>query len=377
MDKVTIGIDASRAVKRQVSGIEYYSQEIIKTIIDLGKDAESRFVLYAPESLEQLIPNLPANTTSKIMPFWRLWSQVRLAYETIVHQTSVLFVPAHTIPFLCRGKVVVTVHDLGFKHYPNLYPFLNRLYHNLSANFSVRRASHIIAISNATKKDILKFYPKIDAKKITVIYHGYDSKKFRPTDTGEYELFKEKYGPYILFLGRLEYKKNIKRIVEAYAQVRHEDTSIAHKLVLAGLPKYGFGEVETLIKSLPPHVQEDIILTGYVKDADVAPIVREADIFLFPSLFEGFGMPVLEAFASGVPVITSKTTSLPEVAGDAALLVNPYKTDEIADACLKLILDRKYHQTLKTKGLARAKDFSWPKAGQATLNILLKTAKPQ
>jgi glycosyltransferase involved in cell wall biosynthesis len=375
MGKIIIGIDASRATKEKISGIEYYSQEIIKNIIDLDHDRNNRFVLYAPKSLKKLIPGLPPHVSLRIIPFWRLWTQLRLAWETIVHQPSVLFVPAHTIPFFCRGKVVVTVHDLGFKHYPNLYPFLNRLYHNLAMNFSVRRANHIITISKATEKDILKFYPRIDAEKITVIYHGYDRKKFRPAVKEEHQSFKEKYGPYILFLGRLEYKKNIKRIVETYVQIRCQNKSVAHKLVLAGSPKYGFEEIKTLIESLPRHIQEDIIVTGYVKDSEVPRIIREADIFLFPSLFEGFGMPVIEAFASGVPVVTSKTTSLPEIAGGAALLVDPYKTNDIVAACLKLITNRKYHQTLKTRGLTRAKDFSWRKASRATLDILIKTAR--
>ena len=370
MDKIVIGVDASRGVKARLSGIEYYSRSIVDAILGSAPKKKVKFRLYSPRPLRIHIPS-GISVEIKVMRFPILWSQLRLAIETIFHPVDVLFVPAHTVPLFARGKVLVTIHDLGFLHFPSLYPPLNRLYHKICARFSIRRAQHVIAISEFTKRDILSYYSKTDPLKIAVIHQGVNSDRFRPLTKTDTLKYRSRYGSYILFLGRLEYKKNIQRIVESYVSLRENYPGITHRLVLGGLPKYGFQVVERYIQTLPSNIGNDIIITGYLADADVPKILREADLFLFPTLFEGFGMPVIEAFASGVPVITSTTTSLPEVAGEAAILVNPVSVKEITEACRKIITDHTLRKTLREKGFARCRRFSWDKTGRLTLDILL------
>jgi len=372
MKQVTIGIDASRAVKKHLSGIEHYSRILIERLIFLKDKHRFQPILYTPRLTNFFKPLLSKAVVKKISPP-RLWSQLGLAWETLRRPPSVLFIPAHTIPFLCRGKVVVTVHDLGFKHYPKLYPFWNRWYHNITTSFSVRRARRIITVSEFTKQDILRSYPNIKASKITVVRLACDRQRFHPFTSKDMTCFRDKWGPYILFLGRLEHKKNIEGIVRSYILLK-ETYHTRHKLVLAGQPKYGFEKVRALIESLPTEVKNDIITPGYIAGNNVPRLLREADLFLFPTFFEGFGLPILEAFASGVPVVTSNTTALPEVAGAAALLVNPKKPREIADACQKVINNDKFRKELIQKGAKRVSEFSWPKTAEETLKVLLEVA---
>jgi len=303
----------------------------------------------------------------------RLWTQIRLSWEATVHPPDVLFVPAHTIPISSRAPIVTTIHDLGFKHYPALYPRHELFYHNFSMNQAVKRAAHIIAISEATKKDILKFYPQAKSNNITVVHHGFNRNRYRPLKSNDRLVFQPKYGKYILFVGRLEEKKNVYGMVKAFNLLRKE-SSISHKLILAGRPKFGFDKVKEFIESLPPVIKNDIILPGYIDDTKLPILLREADIFLFPTFFEGFGLPILEAFASGVPVVASNTTSIPEVAGEAAILVNPLKPLEIASGCSRLINKPDLRRRLVSLGLQRARQFTWEKAGAETLQVLINIA---
>lgn len=374
MSKLHIGIDASKATKTFLSGTEYYTQEIIKGIIQ-ASDQDDEFTLYTKTPLGNILGELPKNVTNKVMhrPS-RLWTQLRLSLETTIHPKDVLFVPAHTIPLISRTPIVTTIHDLGFKHYPELYPKHELFYHNFSMNLAVRKAKRIIAISEFTKRDLLKSYPNCDPRKITVVYHGYNKERFRPLKPTDDLKYQNKYGKYILFVGRLEEKKNVLGMVKAFVLLRKE-RSLVHKLVLAGRPKFGFDAVEKYIGTLDDNLKRDIIITGYVPDEDLPILMREADLFLFTTFFEGFGMPILEAFSSGVPVVASNTTSIPEVAGDAAILVDPKNILDIASACSKIINKHHIRRKLIKDGLTRSRSFDWLKAGTETLNIIKDVAK--
>lgn len=373
MDEVTIGIDVSKATKSFKSGTEYYTQEIAQAILEADQGHDT-IKLYTKSPLKHSLGVLPSNAEEKVMSIPpRLWTQIRLSYEVTVHPPDVLFIPAHTIPLFSKAPIVTTIHDLGFKHYPDLYPRHELWYHNYSMDQAVKRAAHIISISEATKKDILKFYPKAKESDITVVHHGFNRNRYRPLKSTDREIYRKKYGKYILFIGRLEEKKNVIGMVKAYNLLRKEP-SVEHKLVLAGRPKFGFDKVEEEIAKLPEHVRKDIILPGYIDDAQLPILLREADIFLFPTFFEGFGMPILEAYASGVPVVASNTTSIPEVAGDATILVNPLKPLEIASGCSRIINKPELRRRLVSLGLQRARQFTWEKAGRETLQVLLNVA---
>jgi len=373
MNSNYIAIDASKATKKFLSGTEYYTQEIIKGIV-IASSTNDNITLYSKDPIGNILGDLPAHVHNQVLKRpSRLWTQVRLSWETFVRPSRALFIPAHTIPIITRSPIVTTLHDLGFKHYPELYPRHELFYHNFSMNMAVRRAKKIIAISEFTKQDILKWYPFCNAEKITVVHHGYNKNRFAPLKQTDSLKFRNKYDKYILFIGRLEEKKNVLGMVKAFALLRKE-RSVRHKLVLAGRAKFGFGKVEEYINTLPADIKKDIVITGYVSDDDLPVLLREADIFLFTTFFEGFGMPILEAFASGVPVVASNTTSIPEVAGNAALLVDPNKTLDIASACSKIINQPHIKKKLIRDGLARCHQFSWEKAGAKTFEVIKDVA---
>ena len=230
---------------------------------------------------------------------------------------------------------------------------------------SVKHTSHIIAVSEFTKKDIMQYFI-VDPAKITVIYEGYNEQTFRPLKNK-----KSPQKPYILFIGRLEEKKNIIGMLRAYAILRKEK-SIKHQFILAGSPGFGYEKIEQELAKLPKEIRKDIILPGYVSHGKYIELLKSADILFFCTFFEGFGLPPLEAMACGVPVVASNRTSMPEVCGQAALLVDPTKPLEMAFALSKVINNIGFRNALISKGLARASLFSWRKTAEKTLGILQK-----
>lgn len=368
MKKILIGIDASRSNVKQKTGTEYYSFEIIKSIAELDKEDDLR--LYCKTPLDYLKPQ--KNIEIKELHMVRLWTQLRLSYELYKNSPDVLFVPSHVIPYI-HPKTVVTLHDVGFRYYPELYTPLERIYHHQSMKYCVSHAAKIIAISEATKKDLVRFY-NADPKIITVVYHGYDKEKFYKARNDKRPEEIEKLGDYIYFIGRLEAKKNIKNLISAYGRLRKNE-KIKHKLVLAGRPGYQFEEILSEIETLPEEIKNDIIQHGYIPDEIMADYMRYASVFVFPSKFEGFGMPLVEAMACGVPVAASNTTSIPEIVGDAGVLFDPEKPDQIAQSIEKVILDTSIRDDLIRKGFARLKLFDWKKSAEQTLEVIRSAAQ--
>ncbi len=359
-----IGIDTSRVTKEKLTGTEYYSIDIIRALSKL--DSQNRYLLYAQFDPRPRLGALPDNFHVKVMPFPKLWSQVRLSFEMLFKKPDVLFVPSHTVPIIHPKNTVVTLHDLGFKHFPELYPTEELAYHNWTMNFSANHAAQVIAPSQFTRQDLIKTY-NIDPAKIQVIWHGFDKEKFRPNPN-------VKKKPYILFIGRLEEKKNVRGMIEAYGILRKEP-KIKHQLILAGTPGFGYDKIKAEIEKLPKEIQKDIIQLGYITQDEYVRRLQEADIFLFTTFFEGFGMPIVEAFACGTPAITSNTTSMPEIAGNAAMTVDPRKTFDIASALSKLINNESLKKSYILKGRVRSGLFSWEKAARETLSVLEKAGK--
>lgn len=378
-----IGFDGSRIAKEFHTGTEHYSTEILKALSKI--DYQNQYIIYAPKSIANRLGNLPKNFSYKIIPFGKLWTQVRLSWEMALgKQPDLLFIPSHTIPLVHPKKTIVTVHDLAFKYYPELFGKTELFYQEFGLKAAVKNASHIITVSENSKKDIVRLCA-VTPDKITVIYHGYDQNLYKPLTSDEImrdRKLKEKSlfssqilnsKPYIFFIGRLEKKKNILGLLKSYVFLRKEP-KIKHKLVLAGNPGHGYDEISEYIKSLPVAIKRDIIQLGYIENKKLALWMKNADVFFFPSLFEGFGLPVIEAMASGVPVIASNATSIPEIAGSAALLVNPHKIYDMAVALSKVINNLKFRYSLISKGRARASMFTWQKSAEKTLKVFEKVA---
>lgn len=360
-----IGIDASRLTVNQKTGVEVYTSNIIQEIITQSKD---NFLLWGQKPVPEIFNRFPKRVTWKTLKSPLLWTQFRLSAELITHRSpDIIFIPSHVVPLIHKGNFVVTIHDVAFAHFPELYSRNERFYQNLALKTALKTTQTIIVPSQATKQDLVTLF-KADTEKITVIYHGVNHDRFYPKKQDEDMPYGIKK-PYLLFAGRLEHKKNLVNLIKAFGLLRQE-SRLNHQLVLVGKEGFGYAEIAKEINKLPPNIKEDIIETGYVTDSTYDQILRSADFFVFPSLYEGFGLPVLEAMACGIPVVASNVSSLPEVVGDAGLLINPNKPFSIAAAVSRLIHHPQEREELVKTGLKQAKKFTWQKAGQETLDVL-------
>lgn len=365
--KPILGIDAHRATDGQKTGTEHYSFQIIKQLLELNKDFKIR--LYSDKAIDCFTGEFE----TKVMPFPKFWSQFRLSVEQLLKKPDLLFVPAHTIPIV-HPNTIVTLHDLGFKYFPELYDKSELWYHNWSMNYAAKHASHIISVSEYTKKDLIKNY-KIPASRITVIYHGWDRSLYRPTKTGERLLHKKKYGRYLYYIGRLERKKNYLDLLKSFNELKETFANL--KLVVSGKPGVGYEETRDYLATISPKVRKDIIELGYTEDKVAAELMREATAFIFPSQFEGFGLPLIEAMASGTPVIATDNTSITEIVADNGVLVKSAKVGDLVPAITNVLNSESLRTRLIRKGLKRADDFSWEKAGRETYEVLLKASYEQ
>ncbi len=359
-----IGIDASRAARPERTGTENYSLYLIRALLD--QDDENHYHLYF-NSLPSGAKTLPQlfgqsrNYTPRVMRFPRLWTHFRLSWEMATRPPDVLFVPAHVIPLIHPRRSVVTVHDLGYLHYPQAHTAGQRLYLDLSTRYNVTAAAHVIADSQHTKDDIIAQYGA-PPQKITVVYPGRDE-MLHPVNAPD---ILTRYGidrEYILYVGTLHSRKNLARLIEAYAQ-----TAADVQLVLAGKKGWLYDEIFRRVADLD--LTDRVIFTGYVPNTDLPALLTGARALVLPSLYEGFGFTLLEAMTCGTPVICSNVSSLPEVAGDAAILVNPHNTTEIATALERVLRDENLRAKLRERGFAQIRRFSWEKCAAQTRQIL-------
>jgi glycosyltransferase involved in cell wall biosynthesis len=326
---MVIGIDASRAFLRRRTGIEEYSYQVIRNLRDAIPE-EDRVILYV-RSDQDVSFDVPRNWRVKKLWAPRFWTQGRLSLEMLFHPPDVLFVPAHTVPVIHPRKTVVTVHGLEYEMFPGAYSFWERLYMRLSIRFSVRVASLVIAVSENTKRDLMHLYG-VPEEKISVVYEGvsenfqFPISNFQSNSNSKIEKFKIQNSKYLLFIGRLEERKNIVRIIAAFGILK-EKYHIPHELVLAGKPGFGYEKIHFKIQNSKFKIRE----VGYVSEEEKWNLLKNADVFMFPTLYEGFGLPVLEAQAAGVPVVTSDSSSLPEVGGKGALYADPLSPEDIAE----------------------------------------------
>lgn len=364
-----IGIDASRLAVTARTGTERYSYELIAALARL--DRVRRYTLYC-NRLPPMLPLVGPNMALRSIPCPRLWTHARLSLEMRWHPPDVLFVPAHVLPLLHPPRSVVTIHDLGYLAFPTAHTTARRLELHLTTRWSARAAWRVIAISQATRRDLIRHYG-VAPEKIGVIYHGV-APQFQPvTCRATISATLSHYGictPYVLYVGTIQPRKNLLRLIEAFAQCRREWTGHTQcpQLVIAGKPGWLTTDIERRVAEMG--LTSLVRFPGYVADADLPALLSAALAFVFPSLYEGFGMPVLEAMACGTPVLTSTTSSLPEVAGDAALLVDPLNTAALAAALARLVDDAALRDELRRRGLARAAEFRWERCAAETLGVL-------
>jgi len=375
---LVIGVDASRATLGRRSGTENYSLHLIRGLIGLGTGHHLR--LYTNG---QPRPGLfwegtrPKGVEVRSLPFPRLWTHVRLSIEMFSRPPDVLFVPAHVLPLIHPRRSVVTVHDLGYLYYPDAHRPADRCYLRWSTGWSARHASALLADSAATKADLVRAYG-VDPDRVHVVYLGRDEGLAPVRDPGRLAAVREHYGiggDYLLYLGTLQPRKNLARLIEAFGRLAGQPALEGVQLVLAGKPGWDYHALTALATRLG--LASRVLFPGYVAETDLAALLSGAIAFVFPSLYEGFGLPVLEAQACGVPVMTSNNSSLPEVAGDAALFVDPHNVDAIAAAMYRLVTDEGLRAELVRRGLENVKRFSWEKCARETLAVLEAVASGQ
>lgn len=359
-----IGIDASRYVDEKATGVEWYSWHIIRGLLEVAAKNDE-VILYSRSKLNSKDYKIgKAKVKNKVIERKRLWTLKGLSNEMKKNAPDVLFVPSHTLPLTLPKRSVIMVHDVAFKRIRSAYSFTQYHYLNWSTKFAVKNATQIIVPSEATANDLVEFF-KCERKKITVIPHG-----FTPPETFDEKIFQDspvlsyfEIDPkmkYFLFVGRLESKKNLARLVEAFATFHSKNP--AYKLVLAGKRGHGFQEIWKKVKSL--NLVEHVIMPGYITEEEKSALYAHCQAFVFPSLYEGFGLPILEAFYYGKPVLTSDNSSLPEVGGEGAVYVDAYSVDEIADGLRKVLkLDG-------AKGKKILTGFDWKKAAKKTMKVI-------
>jgi glycosyltransferase involved in cell wall biosynthesis len=374
-----IGIDASRALSPNPTGTERYSFEIIRHLLHApGADAH-HWRLYLPRAVSPdffVLPGtIPAPTEFCVLPQTRLWTHRRLRSEVLRRKPDLLFVPAHVLPFTpfrTLPPTVVTVHDLGFYRFPDSHPLRMRLYLDWSTRYAARHATRLLAVSQATRRDLLSFTHASDAA-IRVVHEA--ATPTPPVGDGEIAAVRAHYDlqqPYALFVGTLQPRKNLLRMAEAYVRL-HARGEAEFDLVLAGSPGWLSSPMLEAIDSLG--LGDRIRRTGYVPAEQMPALLGSARFLCYPSLWEGFGLPILEAQSAGVPVLTATNSSLPEVAGDGALLVDATDIDAIADAMLRLSRDETLCNQLIAAGTENVKRFSWEKAARETLAVLEEAAR--
>jgi glycosyltransferase involved in cell wall biosynthesis len=283
-------------------------------------------------------------------------------------QSADLLHVTYNAPPWCPCPLVVTVHDISYDLFPDSFSPRDRLVLSTLVPFSLRRAARVITGSEHTKRDMVGRYG-LPEEKVVVTYYAADH-AFRPIlDRQRIAAIKAKYGittDFILFLGSLQPRKNLLRLIEAFTLL-HEGGALAHKLVIAGPALWRESEVYDRVRKYG--LEEDVVFTDYVPHEDMPLLYNAADLFVFPSLYEGFGLPPLEAMACGTPVVASNISSLPEVLGDAAILVDPYDVQQLARAMHDVLSSGDLRQEMAAKGLERARRFSWAETAHKTLEV--------
>ncbi|MCL5264950.1 MAG: glycosyltransferase family 4 protein [Chloroflexi bacterium] len=352
------------------AGISRYIRSLVPYLREAGTERYSVF-LGDPNFPAEFNPDssfrLKVSKLPTVKPQVRiLWEQFLLPLELARSDVDVLHSMGYVQPLMCPRRSVVTVHDLSFLLFPSTFNRLNHTYLSLFTRLSVQRADRVIAVSESTRRDLVRLCG-LPAEKIAVIYHGVES-LFSPVSSVVIEEFRRSRQlpeQYVLFIGTLEPRKNVQTLIRAFARVKK--AGLPHKLVIGGAKGWLWDEIFAVVEEM--NLREDVAFPGYISLEDEPLWYNGADLFVYPSLYEGFGFPALEAMACGAPVVASNSSSLPEVLGDAGLLVDPTSVDELAEAMLRALTDNALNQEMRKKGLERARAFSWIEAARQTAQV--------
>ncbi|PLW95193.1 MAG: hypothetical protein C0592_00600 [Marinilabiliales bacterium] len=371
MSRLQIAINTRHWIPGQMEGIGRYVMNLADRISKAHPEADFHFIFDRKVKFNHDFPkNVSLHTVFPparhvyVYPYWYNIGVSKLLKKI---KADIFLSLDNMYSLKCPCKGITVIHDINFEHYPdNLPSNISKYYRNNTPKF-IEAASKVITVSQFSKDDIVSTY-RADANKIEIVYNGLGS-FFKPRTEKEKSETRHKFStgrPYFLILGSINPRKNVLRTIEAYAEFRKRSKeNIA--LLISGRPMWRGDETASLIEKTP--FKEDVFFTGYLSDEQLGQVVGAAEALLYMSYFEGFGVPVIEAFASGVPVVAGNRSVMPKTCGGAALLTNPFDVSDIASA-LDKILEENLRKELIAKGLERAKDFSWDKSAEKLWDII-------
>lgn len=372
-----IGIHTRYMEHARIDGTAVYVHNIVRRLPALFADAHLRH--YHTDAYHPELPMSAADNVADVcLPRVPLWTQTAFTAALWRDKCDVAWLPMHTLPYIRRRamRTVVTIHDLAFKIYPETFPARDVFFLNLLTDYAAMHADVLIAVSEATKRDIMRFYPSVRSERIHVVHHGFDPSLWHKSQTDDAQRsVRDAYGvqdvPYIIHVGAVQPRKNLTLAVDALPMIR-EVMPDAH-LVLVGGDGWKAEGIHAHIAQSP--VRDAIRVTGNIPFDDVVALVRGARAGVMPSLYEGFGIFGLECFAAGVPLVAARTSCLPEVYGAAAMYFDPHDARACAVALVRVCTDAALRDTLVRKGAARAQMFTWDKSAAATARILRSAAR--
>lgn len=365
---MVIGVDGNEANVDTRVGTSVYTYELLKYFSSVATENQS-FIIYLREKKKKHMPKTSDYFRYEYVKGKRLWRDIHFPKHLFLHRhADILFSPAHYTPRFSPIPVVVTLHDLGYEHFPN--EFLKKDLYKLKkwTRHAVKQAIAVISVSNATQKDARKYY-YLEKDKAHVVYNGFKKYTGESADTDEtlhkYNLHKNTF---ILTVGTLQPRKNIARLIDAFSEIHKKHPEI--KLCLTG--KKGWMYTKMFKRAHELNLSSHVIFAGYVPDDELKVLYKNAKMCALPGLYEGFGIPVLEAMQFGTPVACANAASLPEVGGDACVYFNPRDTMDMAKVITKVLTNIKLRNSMSMRGKHHVKQFSWEKCGQETLDVITK-----
>jgi glycosyltransferase involved in cell wall biosynthesis len=367
-----------RHFEQKDGGVKVYTRSLLPLLFSLGREHEFVLMYQNPRLIGTYREHANVSELCLKVPGTVLWDQVAVPRAAAKHGLDIVFNPKFTVPLIGRSRKVFVLHGSEWFAIPEHFLWYDRLYLRCAVPLYFHAATCFIAVSHAVKAEAVRAI-HIPENKVAVIHNGFDNATFTPARNPlQLQDVASRYGlpkQFILWVGQLESRKNIGRLLRAFARIKDR---VPHDLVLAGAQRFTFpmaAGVErdlNLVQELG--IEARVHFTGWISHADLPAMYQLADLLSFPSLHEGFGIPLLEAMACGCPILTSNTCAPPEVVGDAALLIDPRDVDAIANGMLTLLSNAELRQTYAARGLERVKDFGWERCARAVLSLFESVA---
>ncbi|MEI6397333.1 MAG: glycosyltransferase family 1 protein [Pseudomonadota bacterium] len=362
-----IGINGRFLVAKR-TGVQRAAYNIVKTLVEVDRDNE--YVIFtgkeqvgAPEWNYPNVTVVGDNLRPSESIRNHFWEQVRLPRLAKQYKIDILHSPANVAPIFYSGKSVIHIHDLCFVVNPQWYSFTFRTVYNIIIPILAKRATKVITDSNNSRNDLLQYF-NLPAERVSLVYLAVDDTFSLPRPISS-EKSSVREDDYILYAGSLEPRKNINILIEAYEKLRHQYPAIKTKLILIGGESPLFASVQLNAREF----RDDVVFKGFVSDAELSDFYRRAKLVAYPSLYEGFGLPPLEAMASGSPVVTSSTSSIPEVVGNAAILINPRDQEQLTRALHRVLTDSSLRKSMIKAGAEQVLRFNWYRVARGVLSV--------